>query len=258
MIINPQDRGLLLGDGVFETIMVLNHVALWRLQHVARMQAAANELGIGFDRTMVNAAIDQHLRAGPHALRLTLTRGAAPRGLASDGGDPTLLAHADPFDVGLMFRPVSLVTSRIRRNETAPSSRLKTLSYIDNIAAAREAAPHEALMLNTSGHVASAHIANIFMLKDGALITPSLDQAILPGIMRQVLLDAFPHQERALAPAELFTADAVFLTNSLRFIRPVTMLDGKPLGTASLAPQINHLRALAGQQCKIDLPGPNA
>ncbi len=253
MTLNSQDRGLLLGDGIFETLLVLNNTALWRAEHLARMERAAAELGIAYDRAMINAAIDAHLSLDPHVLRLTLTRGLTPRGLASNGGDPTLLVSLDRFDTSLMFQPVTLATSRIRRNEYAPSSRLKTLSYIDNIAAARETAPYEALMLNTASHVASATIANIFLLKDGELITPARDQAILPGVMRGLLLEYFPHTERIIAPAELFTADAVFLTNSLRFIRPVTSLDGKPLRSADLTPQITKLCDLAKQQCKIDL-----
>ena len=146
-----------------------------------------------------------------------------------------------------------------RRNEFAPSSRLKTLSYIDGIAAAREVAADadDALMLNTSGHVASATVANIFVLQGDELITPSLDQGILPGITRRILLDhakklGLKPVERAVPLEDLVRADAVFLCNSLRFIRPVTTLNGEPLGKGSLDRLIEGLGGLAKKQCGID------
>ena len=86
------------------------------------------------------------------------------------------------------------------------------------------------------------------------MITPALDQAILPGIIRGVLLASpdFRMIERIVKPSELATADAVFLTNSLRLIRPVIALDNVPVGTRNLAPLIEHLCELARQQCGQD------
>ncbi len=261
--IKPADRGLLLGDGIFETLLTINGTALWRDAHLARMKNSARELGLPFDTGKIAGAVDRLLNNAPpgaHALRITLTRGTTARGLGGDGEEPTLLASLNPFSTELLFQPVSLAISAIRRNETAPSSRLKTLSYIDNIAAAREAAAKgadDALLLNSGGNPASSTIANVFLLKGNQLITPSLDQAILPGIMRRVLLDeaasiGFAAMERAIAPAELMTADAVFLTNSLRFIRPVSALDKLPMRSRNLNPFIDCLCRLAKQQCGTD------
>lgn len=258
--LKPTDRGLLLGDGVFETLLVIDGVALWREAHLARMESAARELGIPIDIARIATTIDGLLgRASPgfHAMRITLTRGSAARGLAGEGKAPTHLVSVDALSKDLLFQPVRLATSSIRRNEHAPSFRLKTLSYIDNIAAAREAAAKgadDALMLNTAGKAASSTISNLFLLKGDQLITPSLDQAILPGIMRRALLDeaeslGLTPVERPVAPFELKTADAVFLTNSLRFIRPVSALDGESLNTRVLDPLIDALCELAKQQC---------
>jgi len=261
--VEPTDRGLLLGDGVFETMLAIDGVALWREAHLARMRSSAAELGIHFDAAKIAGAIDRLLTKAPpggHVLRISLTRGSSVRGLAGDGEKPTVLAGLDPFSKGLLFHPVRLATSTIRRNEHAPSSRLKTLSYIDNISAAREAVARggdDALMLNTAGKVASSTISNLFLLKGDQLITPSLDQAVLPGIMRQALLDeatnlGFKCEERPVEPSELIQADAVFLTNSLRFMRPVTSLDSQLLGTRSLDPLVDVLCYLAKQQCGRD------
>ena len=231
--------------------------------HFARLEAAAKELGIGFDRDVLDDALAEVLDERPKAhqvLRVTLTRGSAARGLGANGGSPSLLITLDPFDPALMFRPVALSSTAIRRNPASLSCRLKTLSYIDNIAAAREAARHgmeDALMLNTRGHVACSTIANIFLVKGQTLVTPARDQGILTGVMRQALVHAAAHlgftaEERAVKPSELRKADAVFLTNSLRFIRPVTALDGKPIAQGDLSAFVAALCKAARLQCGQD------
>ena len=263
LALDPRDRGLLLGDGLFETLMVVNRTALWRNMHLARLEGSARELGIGFDRAAADLAFDTLLGLGSdehQVLRLTLTRGAAVRGLAGNGGASILLASLDPFDPGLMFQPTGLITAAVRRSLQSPAARLKTLSYVDNIVAAREAKSRghdDALMLNTRGSVACSTIANVFLIKGTKLITPGRDQGLLTGVMRQVLLAAahragFEAVERSVKPTELLTGDGVFLTNSLRFIRPVTVLDGRPLAQADLGPLAEQLCAAARLQCGRD------
>ncbi|MFM8746732.1 MAG: aminotransferase class IV [Aestuariivirga sp.] len=263
LAIDRGERGLLLGDGLFETMLAVNRVALWRNMHLLRLEAAAAELGIGFDRARVEEALAAVLAEAPpshQVLRVTLSRGVAARGLAAEGENPGLLVTCDPFDPALMFRPVALATSTIRRNPFSMASRHKTLSYIDSIAAAREAAARgceDALMLNADGKVASSSIANIFLLKGKTLVTPGRGEAILTGIMRQALIHAAAHlgfavEERTVTPGELTEADAVFLTNSLRFIRPVTALDQTPLRQRDLSAFVEALCKAARLQCGHD------
>ena len=257
------ERGLLLGDGLFETLLVLNRTPLWGNMHFLRLEAAAQELGLAFDRDALDDAVDDILTDAPtghQVLRVTLTRGSGLRGLAADGTNPSLLLTLDPFDPAMMFTPVTLASTAIRRNPASVSARHKTLSYVDNIAAAREAAAYgaeDALMLNTKGKLACSTIANVFLLMGQALVTPARDQAILTGIMRQALVHAAPRlglnvEERAVRPAEIRKADAVFLTNSLRFIRPVVSLDGKPLAQGDLSPLVSALCETARLQCGHD------
>ncbi len=243
--LDSRDRGFLLGDGVFETIAVRERKPIWLTEHLARMASAAAELGILFDVEIIGAgvaAVLENSHAGFEALRIALSRGSTARGLGSACISPSLLVTLDAFIGSSLPQSVSLKVSTIRRNEHAPSSRLKTLSYIDGIAAAREVAgdADDALMLNTAGRVASTTIANIFMLRGNELITPGLDQGILPGITRRKLLDS-AHKisltpvERAVGLEEIFDSDAVFTCNSLRFAKPVASLDGQPLGTRLIA-----------------------
>jgi branched-chain amino acid aminotransferase len=260
--ISPQDRGLQLGDGLFETMLVVDGVAVWRTAHLARMKNSAGELGFPFEPAMLAEAMDALLARcgkGMNVLRLAMTRGVAARGLAGSG-KPSIIASLDPLPSGFILQPGKLVTSPIRRNETAPSCRHKTSSYIDAISAARDALARggdDALMLNCAGLVASGTISSIFVLRGGELATPDMDQGILPGITRQSILRLAPNLglravERRVSLSELSHADAVFFTNSLRLMRQVTALDGQPMGKRSLEPLFDALCGSIAQEAGRD------
>jgi len=242
--LDPAERGLMLGDGIFETLLVKASKPIWLEAHLARMAAAALELGLRFNGADIRFALAATLKRSVHpfeVLRITLTRGPTPRGLAVNGDRPSLLVSLNAFDRTKQPQHLRLATSSIRRNPTAPSSRLKTISYIDAIAAAREVAGRadEALMLNAEGLVASGTVGNVFVLTGQELITPSDDQGILKGIARAQLIAGADRlglhmQERAIKPEEVFEAEAVFLTNSLRLATPVSSLDGKTAGNRDI------------------------
>ncbi len=255
--LDPADRGLTLGDGVFETIAVYDDHAVWLEEHLARMEGAARELGIGFDLTRIHDGVATVLAQNKFdvaVMRITLTRGVVmPRALTGFGESPSLLITLSAFDPSHPTS-ITLAVSTVRRNETAPSSRLKTLSYIDNIAAAREVTDRadDALMLNAAGHVACTTIGNVFLVKGDRLITPRFDQGILCGIARAKLLHHA--HEMQLKPIEaivtledVFLADAVFRTNSLRLATPVTMLDDRTLGTRPIHDIKHKLETLIGR-----------
>jgi branched-chain amino acid aminotransferase len=252
------------GDGVFETLAVSDGVPLWRFEHLDRMRKAASELGIPFPEDAIENAVDAltHKAKGSHVLRLILTRGDAARGLAGDGTKHTVLGSLKAFDASQRFQPVTVVTSAIRRNPSSPSSRLKTISYIDNILAAREAQAKEAdeaLMLNTAGRVACVTIGNVFLEKDDMLFTPSLSEGILPGVMRAAVIavarsSGIVVREKQVKPRDVETADFMFVTNSLRFVRPVTRMDGKRLSlrSKSLDKIMHGLLKMEQQQLLLD------
>ncbi len=242
--LNAADRGLTLGDGVFETVAVVKSKPVWLSEHLTRMAKAAAELGLGFDEAKLRSGVSVVLAKSEHpqeVLRLTLTRGVVPgRALSGTGPTPSLLITLAKFEAPAADT-ITLATATIRRNETAPSSRLKTLSYIDAIAAAREVAGRadDALMLNMDGHVASTTIGNLFVLKGKDLLTPATDHGILPGIVRAKLLQhaksmGLQAREAMLTVDDVHAADAVFRTNSLRLVTQATMLDGKSLGQGSI------------------------
>jgi branched-chain amino acid aminotransferase/4-amino-4-deoxychorismate lyase len=170
------------------------------------------------------------------AVRLTLTCGSGGRGLDRPAA-PELRLFAAAAPSARPEGPARLVTAAVRRNETSPASRLKTLSYLDNVLArdaARAAGADEALMLNTRGEAACAAAANIFWVDDGRLITPALACGALAGIMRAAVIatarDLGIEAVEARAPLEaLAGSQGAFLTNSLIGVRPVASVDGASL-----------------------------
>lgn len=244
--IPADDRGLLLGDGLFETLLA-ERGALRRFEaHLARMTRGCAVIGIAAPdpaaaRAAAEAALAEAGLGGCRAaVRLTLTAGRG-RGLerpAEAAG--RLIAQA--FAAAAPEGPVRVATVQIRRNQTSPLSRLKTLSYLDNVLArrqARAAGAEEALMLNGRGELACAAAANIFWISGGRLFTPALDCGVLDGIMRGRVVDraramGVETLEVAAGIDALADAEGVFLTNSLIGVRPVSSLDDRVLPQSPL------------------------
>jgi len=256
-MIPHDDRGLLLGDGLFETLLAVGGVLVAPAPHLDRMSAGCAALGLPpLDREEAGRLMAQALAgldAPRAAVRLTLTAGSGGRGLdRPDAPQVRMFASAAPAPAPQ--DAAHLVTSTVRRNEGSPASRLKTLSYLDNVLAraeARGAGVDEALMLNTRGDVACAAAANVFGLWGGRLFTPSLDCGVLAGTMRARVIEAarglgVEVAEVRVGPAELARADAVFLTNSLIGVRPVRSMDGFEFGDAALVARLAALVRAAG------------
>jgi branched-subunit amino acid aminotransferase/4-amino-4-deoxychorismate lyase len=236
-VIGPTDRGLTLGDGLFETVLA-EAGELRRLPaHLERMAQGCAALGLPAPDL---AEADRLMRAalagvsGRAAVRLTLTAGPGGRGLDRPQTlAPVLFATAAPAP-----KPegaASLATSKVRRNEGSPASRLKTLAYLDNVLARREARANgadEALMLNSKGELAGAAAANLFWVSGGRLYTPHLDCGVLAGVTRARVIAAAaemgePVRAVRAAAEALKAAQGIFLTNSLIGLRPVSKLDGR-------------------------------
>lgn len=257
-----RDRGLLLGDGLFETLPVFGGHAFRADDHLARMEAGAAVLGMPFDGEAARAAILALAGAarGHATLRLTLTRGAGQRGLRlPEAPTPLLFGTLAPWSPALVMQPTRLATVAIRRNQSSPASRVKALPYLDNVLAleaAIAAGADDALMLNGHGHIACASAANLFLKIDGRLITPPVTEGALGGIMRNLILaeGGLDAAEGPLAPTAPAQAEGAVLTNSVRLVSPVTRADGHPLagsgeiGYAVLA----SLRRLIRDECRCD------
>jgi branched-chain amino acid aminotransferase len=232
------DRGLTLGDGVFDTALARHGRIVFEAAHVARLAAATDRLGFPVAPERIASAMQALAEAmgQDHALaaiRTTITRGSGPRGLRPPAEPrPVLWASSAPVGPALAFAPLRLHPTAIRRNETSPASNLKALGYLDAVLAAAEAQAagfDEALFLNTRGNLACAGTGNLFAVIDGAILTPPLADGVLPGILRAEIFLRAPRlgltvAERSLGLDAVLGAQAVFLTNSLRGLAPVTAI----------------------------------
>lgn len=232
------DRGLTLGDGLFETIAVFAGKPALLKEHLDRLCAAASEIRLPVDRAFCETEVLAlaEAAAGDCVVRLTVTRGGGARGLAiPDGGTPAVIASSSPYPAEMRFTPIRLATVSVRRNPTSFASRAKTLSYLDSVLAfdeAKRAGADDALMLNTEGRVASTGMANIFALFGDELVTPPVSEGVLPGVVRGLVLDraegaGLRPVERALARDEFDGSASVFATNSVRLVMPVTAIDSR-------------------------------
>jgi len=242
--IDPADRGFLLGDGLFETMLALHGHPVFADAHMLRLKAGAELIGLPlpYAPDFIEAACIEILEANgldtaPRAsLRVTVTRGPGPRGLALPPEPrPTVLVTCAA--AGAPPARLSLATAMPRRNPWSPSARLKALPYLDNLLAkeeAREKGADDALMLSTNGTIACASAANIFLWEDGKLVTPSGNCGILPGITRAALLELAPEigieiAEEEILPARLAHISGAFVTNSLMGLVPVNRIDGRDI-----------------------------
>ncbi len=237
--IDPRDRGFLLGDGVFETLRARSGHTERLDAHLARLRRGAAALSIPLpqrDAALADAIAavlaENGLTSGTASLRITLSRGPGGRGLPPpDSVAPTLLITASAASDAPMPAARVALTS-VARNRHSPTANIKCLGYADQVIArmqATDAGCDEALMPNDAGRLACASAANLFLLRGGRLISPSLDEGVLAGVTRAALLALAPGlglavEERPVEPAELAEADAVLLTNSLIGVRAVAQV----------------------------------
>ncbi|NUB12884.1 2-keto-4-methylthiobutyrate aminotransferase, partial [Azospirillum brasilense] len=169
-------------------------------------------------------------------LRITLPRGIGARGvLPPADAAPTLLMTLVPAPPPA--GPVgAVIVQSTRRNEHSPLSRVKSLNYLDSILARQEAAARgagEALLLNGAGRLAESSVANLFIVREGRLLTPPVAEGALPGIRRALILERDDAGEAPVSVADLLGAEEAFLTNSLG-LRPLLRVDGQAIGAGTV------------------------
>ena len=251
------DRGFTLGHGLFETVLWSNGAPEYWDAHVGRLERGCRALGLPLpDRAAARMAAEIAIeaRGSPRraAVRLNWSAGVGDRGL----DPPAIYAPRLTASAALLGPPpgpARLATAHVRRNDRSPVSRLKSLSYLDNVLAraeARAAGADEALMLNTAGEVACAAAANIFWLRHDEVFTPDLACGVLDGVIRREVIAAchnlgLPLHEVFANSCRLAGAP-MFITNSLVGVRAVASLDGRELPpsplVAAIAEQVSRAR----------------
>jgi len=244
--ISPLDRGLLYGDGLFETMRAYGGVIFRLDQHLNRLceGAWALRFPFGLDANYLADACAYVLWTNELQdayVRVTVTRGEG--GLPSEldlTERPTGLVTAREFSgypPDLVARGMTAYVASVERNPTSPLSRVKSLNYLDNILAraeASDAGADEALLLDAAGHVVEGSAGNIFAVLDGTVTTPPVSAGVLDGITRGCVLELCEHLDLPVAEAlfdvaALLSADEAFLTNSLMEVMPLVAVDGRAI-----------------------------
>jgi branched-chain amino acid aminotransferase len=259
--VSVYDHGLLYGDGVFEGIRAY-HGEVFKLDaHVRRLfdSAACILLKIPYSREQIKQALRDALAANAMTeayFRLVVTRGAGSLGLTPPKEpapvtfiivDQIELYPPEMYETGMP----AVVSSICRNHPNATPPQVKTCNYLNNILAKFEAVSAgaaEAIMLNAAGHVAECTGDNLFVIRDGRVRTPSLDQGALDGVTRGVVMEicrdmGLSVAEGVVTRADLYAADEVFLTGTAAEVIGISRIDSRPVGAGTTGPITRRIMA---------------
>lgn len=232
------DHGLTVGDGVFETCKVVDGTPFALTRHHDRMDRSLAGLGLPpLDRERLQEGIEAVLGQGelPFArLRYTVTAGLGPLGSDRIPGAATYLVTALATDPSPSTCSVAVVPWV--RNERGALAGVKSTSYAENVvalAAAKRLGCGESLFANTAGMLCEGTGTNVFVVRDGVVLTPDLASGPLAGITRGLVIewlreDGVEVREQAIPLSALADADEVWITSSLRDVCGVSRIEVAP------------------------------
>lgn len=253
------DHGLLYGDGCFEGIRVYNGRIFKMMAHLERLYRSAEKLSLKIPYTINELADALRVGVEAHGALNAYIRPVVTRGYGNLGINPfqcekpeviIITATIQLYPQALYATGMKIVTAqrpRVDRRALDPS--IKSLNYLNNVLAkieATKAGVYEAVMLNHEGNVSECTGDNIFMIKDGEVITPPVDAGILEGITRNFVLHVcreigIPCAERNFKIHQLKEADEVFLTGTAAEIMSVTHIDDVQIGEGTPGPITKRL-----------------
>jgi 4-amino-4-deoxychorismate lyase len=250
--ISSLDRGLLYGDGVFETIAVEDGRLRFWFRHLARLNAGCGRLGIS--QPEGNRLLEESLAVisgvDRGVLKIIVTRGCGGRGYrpASDA-TPTRIIQLHTWPDYPETCHGSGVRVRLCRQRNPALAGIKHLNRLEQVLARGEwddPGILEGLLLDEDDHPVGGTMSNLFIVRDRVLMTPELVRCGVAGILRTVVLEVaarvpMPLQVRALGLDDLWGADEMFLTNSLFGIWPVIAIEGRPYRKGVLTQQLQQL-----------------
>jgi branched-chain amino acid aminotransferase len=242
------DHGLLYGDGIFEGIRAYNGRVFRLREHIDRLFYSAKAILLKIPmshgdlmKAVVETCRKNNVRDG--YIRLLVTRGVGTLGLNPNRCKrPSVIVIAGKIQLyspGIYKRGMEIITVPTVRNlHSAVNPAIKSLNYLNNILAkieANNAGCEEAIMLNAEGYVAECTGDNLFIVKEGKLLTPPLSAGALYGITRQVVMQLAADSgvdvmEPNLTRYDVFNADECFLTGTGAEIVPVVKVDGRIIG----------------------------
>ncbi|MFK8042887.1 aminodeoxychorismate lyase [Congregibacter sp.] len=258
------DRAFLYGDGVFETLLVVNGVALWRDLHEERMALGARRLGIEVNMQDVRQAIEDgaqrsHTTAG--VLRITVSRGSGERGYA-----PSMKACArvtathsaltrDPF---VPLSAASISTSSIVMGDQPLLAGIKHCNRLEQVLAAAEAKERcvdDVVLCNAGAVYQCSSNANLFVLKGNELLTSPCDRSGVLGTRRRLIIESLAGRmglsasEVPLRHQDLSSADGMFLCNSIMGIRLVARWEDRVFDPREVLDRLQSTYYEEARQC---------
>ena len=231
------DRGLLLGDGVFDTMLYQNNELTYYNDHYKRLKTAAKLLSFNFNLTneqlkniITNLIKKNNFQNKQIAIRTNITRGVSKRGLDFDKSHKVgIYIKLNLIPKSLFMKSIKLGIANIRRNNTSPITQNKTLNYLDNVIEKNRAAKNgyeDAIFLNINEKVSCTTTSNIFYVQKNKIYTPPLKDGVLNGVMREQFLKKKIATTQTTSLNNLLKSDYIFLTNSVFGIRPVETISG--------------------------------
>lgn len=266
--ISVLDRAFLYGDGVYETLRTYAGRPFLLERHLERLAYSAGRLEIPLPRELPALAAEVQgtlqAAANPESLiRVVVTRGEGMlEGDPRRCGPPNLVILVQPLvpiPEEVYRTGISAVVVQVRRNPIASlDPRIKSNNLLNALLASMEAhrrSAREGILLNTEGDVAESTHANVFVVLDGTLVTPSLESGVLAGITREVVLglarDAeIPCRTDRIPGDRLARAREIFLTSTTREVLPVVRLDGRGVGDARPGPITRRIHRLYRDRTK--------
>ena len=275
------DHGFLYGDGIFEGIRAYNRRIFKLDEHIARLYRSAKAMNfrIAIEPKEFRAAVIDTVRANELEsgyIRVTVSRGVglgldpshidctstiviSVRGTTRHSPGTFRLYPDEAYEKGLT---VITASTRVPPAQAIDPQIKSTGKYINSIAAKMEAnrvGAGEALMLNVEGRVAEATGDNLFLIREGELITPPTTEGALPGITRATVIDSalklgIPFAEKQVSLFDCYTADEAFLTGTAAEVIPMVVLDSREIGDGKPGPTTNRLIEAFRAATKTDGP----
>ena len=249
--VSPYDRGLHYGDGLFETIVCVKGQARLLSLHLERLSLGCERLRIALgDVAPLRAEIQNLAAAGEALVKVIVTRGeAVARGYGWAGTEVAsrlVIRYPLPPENSGARDGIRAVVAKLRYGENPHLAGLKHLNRLEQVLARSEVPVEDAaelLVFSSCGNLVSGTMSNVFLVRQGRLLTPRLDRCGVAGVMRRVVLReaaaaGIPVEEDVLSQEHLASADEVFVTNARIGIWPVRALGGRDLGVGPITRRV--------------------
>jgi branched-chain amino acid aminotransferase len=254
------DHGFLYGDGIFEGIRIYNGKVFELQAHIKRLyeSAKAIRLAVPISKQKLIKAVEKTVEANDVVdgyIRLVITRGIGTLGLnpfVCENSRLFIIAdNIQPYPEELYEKGMKIISATtVRNHPLAIPPQVKSLNYLNNILAKIEALDNdvpEAIMYNHKGYVAEATVDNVFVVKDGVIYTPPIEDGALGGITRSIVIKLAKKEkieviEKTLTRFDLYVCDELFLTGTAAEVIGVIEIDGRAIGQGSPGPCTRMLR----------------